>query len=72
MILKLQRLEGPCNTPSQKNAHICTKRWKSQPISIANIPICKQNDELIRLLCIENIPFFEKITVLYFFMQDGK
>ena len=32
--------------------------------SIANNPICKQNDELIRLLCIENLPFLEKITAL--------
>jgi hypothetical protein len=32
--------------------------------SIANNPKCKQNDELIELLCIENLPFWEKITAL--------
>ena len=32
--------------------------------SIADNPRCKQNEELTRLLCIENLPFWEKITVL--------
>jgi hypothetical protein len=31
---------------------------------IATTPVCKQNDELIKLLCIENVPFLEKITAL--------
>ena len=32
--------------------------------SIADNPRCKQNDELTRLLCIENLPFWEKIMAL--------
>ena len=36
----------------------------TKPDSISDIPRCKPNDELSRLLCIENLPFWEKITVL--------
>jgi hypothetical protein len=36
----------------------------TNPDSIPDNPRCKQNDELTRLLCIENLPFWEKITAL--------
>ena len=36
----------------------------TNPDSIPDNPRCKQNDELSRLLCIENLPFWEKITAL--------
>ena len=32
--------------------------------SITEIPRCKSNEELSRLLCIENLPFWEKLTLL--------
>jgi hypothetical protein len=32
--------------------------------SITEIPRCKSNEELSSLLCIENLPFGEKLTIL--------
>ena len=32
--------------------------------SITKIPRCKSNEELSRLLCIDNLPFWEKLTAL--------
>ena len=32
--------------------------------SIATTPVCKKNEELIKLLCMENIPFLEKMCAL--------
>ncbi len=39
--------------------------------SIATIPRCKSNEELTKLLCIENLPFWEKITALSKTKQYG-
>ena len=32
--------------------------------SITEIPRCKSNDDLSRLLCSDNLPFWEKLTAL--------